>query len=92
MSVVVADGREESRAEGKFSVALSAGVVSAGDIRADLGEVLAGTVDIGPGDDVILFDSSGVATQDVDAARVVWELAERQGVGTLVDFGLAGTP
>ena len=34
--VVVADGREESRAEGKFSVALHAGVVSAGDIRADL--------------------------------------------------------
>lgn len=92
MCVVVADGREESRAEGKFSVALSAGVVSAGDIRADLGEVLAGTVDIVPGDDVIVFDSSGIATQDVDAARVVWELAERQEVGTLVDFGLAGAP
>ena len=90
--VVIADGREESRAEGKFSVALSAGVVSAGDIRADLGEVLAGIVDIVPGDDIIVFDSSGIATQDVDAARVVWELAERQEVGTLVDFGLAGAP
>lgn len=92
MSVVVADGREESCAEGKFSVALSDGVVSAEDIRADLGEVLAGTADIASGDDVIVFDSSGVATQDVDAARVVWERAERQDVGTLVDFGLTGTP
>ena len=92
MSVVVADGREESRAEGKFSVALTDGVVSAEDIRADLGEVLAGTADIASGDDVIVFDSSGVATQDVDAARVVWERAEHQDVGTLVDFGLAGTP
>ncbi|HWL90871.1 MAG TPA: hypothetical protein VNP90_05855 [Actinomycetota bacterium] len=40
----------------------------------------------------MVFDSSGVATQDVDAARVVWERAERRGVGRLVDFGLAGTP
>lgn len=92
MCVVVADGREESRAEGKFSVALSAGFVSADDIPADLGEVLAGTVEIVPGDDVIVFDSSGIATQDVDAARAVWELAERLEVGTLVDFGLAGAP
>src|SRR3990170_1576077 len=92
MCVVVADGREESRAEGKFSVALSAGFVSADDIPADLGEVLAGTVEIVPGDDVIAFDSSGLATQDVDAARAVWELAERLEVGTLVDFGLAGAP
>lgn len=91
--ILVVDGRQEARNEGKVSVGIAAGTVTADDIRAELGEVLAGTVAVRPSQEqAILFDSSGVAIQDVDAARVVWERAEAEGVGTLVDLGLASSP
>jgi ornithine cyclodeaminase/alanine dehydrogenase-like protein (mu-crystallin family) len=92
-SFVVADGRQEARREGKFSVALATGLVGADDLRVELGEVLSGTATVRPGpDDVVMFDSSGVAVQDVDVARLAWGRAEAEGVGTLVDLGLEGSP
>lgn len=91
--VLVVDGRQESANEGKVSVGIAAGTVTADDVRAELGEVLAGTAAVTPSnDETILFDSSGVAIQDVDAAHLVWERAEREGIGTLVDLGLASSP
>lgn len=85
---VVPDGAEEARNDGKFSVALAAGAVSASDLGPELGAVLADP-DIGhdPGR-ISLFDSSGVAVQDVTMAHRLWQLAEDQGIGAQVDLGL----
>lgn len=84
---VVGDGREETIADGKFSVALAAGAVAEEHLGPDLGAVLAG---LAPGrlerDQITIFDSSGVAIQDVACARAVWERAEREDVGALVDL------
>ena len=33
-----------------------------------------------------MFDSSGVALQDVTCARYVWERAEQEDIGVLVDI------
>jgi ornithine cyclodeaminase/alanine dehydrogenase-like protein (mu-crystallin family) len=83
---VIADGREETLADGKFSVALTAGAVGEGDLGPDLGTVLAG---LQPGrtgsEQITMFDSSGVALQDVACARAVWERAERADAGVLAD-------
>jgi alanine dehydrogenase len=81
--VVIGDGREESIGDGKFSVAIAAGVVTADDLGPELGVVL----DSGfPGTRMpTMFDSSGVALQDVTCARYVWEHAEQEDVGLLVD-------
>jgi ornithine cyclodeaminase/alanine dehydrogenase-like protein (mu-crystallin family) len=83
---VIGDGREETLGDGKFSVALVAGAVTEGDLGPDLGEVLAGHA---PGRtdaaQVTMFDSSGVALQDVACALAVWERAERDDAGVLVD-------
>jgi alanine dehydrogenase len=83
---VIADGREETLGDGKFSVALAAGAVAADDLGPDLGSVLAGRE---PGrtdaEEITMFDSSGVALQDVACARAVWERAEREDAGVLVD-------
>lgn len=84
---VIGDGREETIGDGKFSVALAAGAVTEDDLGPDLGAVLAGRA---PGriDDaqITLFDSSGVAIQDVASARAVWERAEQEDAGVLVDL------
>jgi alanine dehydrogenase len=91
--VVIGDGREETLHDGKFSVALEAGAVKESDLGPDLGQVLDGAeVPGSPEERVTMFDSSGVAIQDVASARFVWERAEELEVGTLLDLGLTNSP
>lgn len=58
------------------------------DAHAELGEVVAGKR---PGreseKEVIVFDSTGTALQDVAAAAVVYEKAASRGVGIRVAIG-----
>ena len=86
-SVVVVDSLEQCATIGDLHHALAAGVMKREDVRAELGEVLAG---IRPGrrapDEVVVFDSSGVALGDVAAAAAAYEKALRTGAG------LAWTP
>jgi alanine dehydrogenase len=84
---VFGDGRAETLLDGKFSVALAAGAVREEDLGPSLGDVLGG----GPGrsgaDEITMFDSSGVAVQDIACAVHVWRAAVEQDAGTVVDFG-----
>lgn len=85
---VVPDGTEEAIADGKFSVALSAGTVRESDIGPSLGAVLADpSIGHDPGR-IALFDSSGIAAQDITMARRVLERAVERGVGVEVDLHL----
>lgn len=89
---VVPDGVEEASNDGKFSVALRAGTVTRQDLGPEIGRVLAdGTIGHDP-ERISLFDSSGVAVQDVTMARHLWEQAEKQGMGVEVDLGLESGP
>lgn len=85
---VVADGVEEAVADGKFSVALAAGAVTRDDLGPALGVLLEGPPPPHDPERITLFDSSGVAVQDVTMARAVWERAVAKGIGTSVDLGL----
>jgi ornithine cyclodeaminase/alanine dehydrogenase-like protein (mu-crystallin family) len=62
-------------------------VVSLADVHAELAEVVAGTR---PGrtsaEEIIVFDSTGTALQDVAAAAVVYEKALQTGRGMSLDF------
>lgn len=89
---IVPDGVAEATDDGKFSVALSAGTMKADDLGPDLGTVLAEPGPWHRPDRISLFDSSGVAVQDVTLAARVFELAVRDGVGTKVDLGLGTGP
>jgi alanine dehydrogenase len=83
---VIGDGREETLGDGKFSVALAAGAVTEDDLGPDLGAVLAGhEPGRTDGAQITMFDSSGVALQDVACALAVWERAERDEAGAVVD-------
>jgi alanine dehydrogenase len=90
--LVVGDGREETLNDGKFSVALAEGAVTADDLGPDLGDVLAGHANVARDGRPTLFDSSGVAIQDVACAQFIWQRATDLGVGTVVDLGLDGSP
>lgn len=87
---VIGDGREETLEDGKFSVALAAGAVTPQDLGPDLGAVLDGAPGRTADEEITLFDSSGVAIQDVVCARRVWERAEEAGAGVVVDLGGEG--
>lgn len=86
-SVVVPDLVEQAATIGDLHHAIEAGVMRRGDVRGELGAVLAGLV---PGrcDDreTIVFDSTGTAIQDVAAATLVYHRAMLNGRGLLVDL------
>ena len=86
-AAVVTDSTPQCAAIGDLHHAIDAGVMRAGDVRAELGDVV---VDPSRGrradDEIVVFDSTGVAIQDVAAAVLVYERAEREGSGVEFDF------
>ena len=87
-SVVVADILEQCATIGDLHHALAAGVMTRADVRAELGEIVAGraTGRSSP-DEIIIFDSTGTALQDVAAAAVVYERATASGRGMRIELG-----
>ena len=82
------DRRESCLNEaGDFILAAAEGAIGPEHIRAELGEVLAG---MHPGRDseeaVTVFESLGIAVEDLASAELVVRRAREQGVGTEVDF------
>ena len=77
-SKIVTDLLEQSAVMGDLHHALETGVVTLEDVHADLGEVVAGKKHGRESDDeIIIFDSTGMALQDVAAAALVYEKASR---------------
>lgn len=85
---VIPDGVKEAIDDGKFSTALHADAVEPGDLGPQLGALLRDGTKRHDPSVISLFDSSGVAVQDVAMARRLWELAERRQRGVEVDLGL----
>jgi ornithine cyclodeaminase len=83
------DRRESTlREAGDFLIARGEGAVDDAHVVAEIGDVLAGNA---AGrlsrDEVTLFESLGLAVEDVAAAAVVLRNAERTGAGTPLDLG-----
>ena len=87
-SAVITDVLAQCERMGDLHHAIADGAMRREDVRAELGEVIAGRK---PGrvadDEVIVFDSTGMALQDVAAAVVVYERAVAAGRGTAVELG-----
>ena len=72
---------------GDYLLAVADGLAGPGVIRGELGEVLAGTVPGRAGDEqVTVFESLGLAGEDLAAALRTCELAAAAGAGQTVDF------
>jgi alanine dehydrogenase len=84
---IVVDILEQCASSGDLHHAIRAGAVSRAHVHAELGEVVAGKK---PGrasqEEIIIFDSTGMALQDVAAAALVYEKAERAGFERTVEF------
>lgn len=84
---VVADIREQACSMGDTHHAITAGVMRPEDLYAELGEIVAGKKQgRTSADQIFVFDSTGMALQDVAAAALVYEAAVKQGAGTRIDF------
>ena len=87
-STVVADRLEQCVAIGDLHHAIAAGPMRREDVHAELGEVVAGTRRGRESSaEITLFDSTGCAWQDVAAAALVYEGAERTGSGMTLALG-----
>jgi alanine dehydrogenase len=79
------DSLEQAAAMGDLHHAIVAGVMGAGDCEGELGEVVSGRK---PGrrseTEITIFDSTGVALEDVAAAALVYERARAAGRGQRV--------
>jgi len=84
---VVVDSLEQCATIGDLHHALARGILSAADVHATLADVVAGHK---PGrtsaDEITIFDSTGVAIEDVAAAAAVYEKAVGGGRGTTIDL------
>ncbi|HET9766591.1 MAG TPA: ornithine cyclodeaminase family protein [Thermoanaerobaculia bacterium] len=82
-AAVVTDVLAQCERMGDLHHAIAAGALRREDVRAELGEVIAGRCAgrTSP-DEVVVFDSTGMALQDVAAAVVVYERAVAAGRGT----------
>jgi alanine dehydrogenase len=86
-SKIVCDILEQCAVMGDLHHALDAGVVTQANVHAELGDVVAGKKPGRESDkEIIVFDSTGMALQDVAAAAFVYEKAERHGSGVRLSF------
>ncbi len=88
-SKIVTDITEQCANIGDLHHAIHEGLVTKEKVHAELGEIVSGKK---PGreseEEVIIFDSTGTALQDVAAAILVYEKAKHGGVGMMIDFAL----
>ena len=86
-SKVVTDVTEQCATIGDLHHAIAAGAMTREQVHAELGEIVAGRKPGRENDsETIIFDSTGMALQDVAAATIVYERALASGLG--VDFDL----
>ncbi len=84
---IVVDSLEQCATIGDLHHALARGVLSTADVHATLADVVAGRK---PGrtsaEEITIFDSTGVAIEDVAAAVAVYERAIASGRGVTIDL------
>jgi alanine dehydrogenase len=85
---VVVDIMAQAASIGELHHAIDLGLMTKNDVYGELGEIVAGRKSgrSSPAE-IIIFDSTGMALQDVIVAAAVYEKAVRNGLGELIDFG-----
>ena len=86
-SKIVVDILEQCAVMGDLHHAIVAGVVERADVHAELGEIVAAKkAGRASDEEIIVFDSTGMALQDVAVAAFLYEKAMRQGCGVRLNF------
>jgi len=87
-AAVFADSRESVANEaGDYVLAQAEGAIGPHHVRAELGELLTGAAAGRTGDtEITVFESLGLAIEDLVAARLAYSNATERGAGAWVDF------
>ena len=86
-SKIVVDLLEQCLVLGDLHHAVEKGIVQADEVHAELGEIVCGKKKgRESNEEIILFDSTGTALQDVAAAMIVYEKAIETQKGQWIDF------
>ncbi|MBV8879546.1 MAG: hypothetical protein JO332_06280 [Planctomycetaceae bacterium] len=85
-ATVVLDDLAQATESGEVNVPLHAGTYRREQIYGTLGEIVAGRKAGRTGTEITIFDSTGLAIQDLALARVVFDEARRLGLGTEIDL------
>ena len=84
---IVVDDFEQACHSGEVNVPLTKGIISKEDIYAELGEIIVGKK---PGrlsdDEITIFDSTGLAIQDLATATLVYKKAKASNLGFEVEL------
>ncbi len=83
---VFLDDMEQGSESGEVNVALHSGLLQESDLAGTLGAVVAGTLPGRSGQGVTVFDSTGLAVQDLAVARVLYGKALEQSIGLSIDL------
>lgn len=83
---VFVDDVEQASHSGEINVPLHDGVFQSKGIRATLGAVIAGKGEGRRANEVTVFDSTGLAVQDLAVAKLLYERARAKKIGVEVDF------
>lgn len=84
---VVVDLLDQCAGIGELHHALEAGAMDRGDVVAELANIVSGKMKPDfAGDDIVVFDSTGSAIQDVAAAGIIYERARSANVGSTMTF------
>jgi alanine dehydrogenase len=90
---VVADLLDQCAAVGELHHAIAQGLMTADDVRGELGDVITGSVRGRSSDEeTIVFDTTGTALQDAAAAILAYERAIESGRGRFIDFTSSPRP
>jgi ornithine cyclodeaminase/alanine dehydrogenase-like protein (mu-crystallin family) len=86
-SILVTDGTSQCATIGELHHALAAGLVRRDHVYAELGVIVAGRKPGRTGrDQIFVFDSTGMAFQDVATTALVYEKAVKNNIGLPVDL------
>jgi ornithine cyclodeaminase/alanine dehydrogenase-like protein (mu-crystallin family) len=84
---VVVDSLDQCAAMGDLHHAIAAGAMTAGDVHAELAQVIVDARRWRPGaSDIVVYDSTGVAHQDAASAMLAYERAIAQGRGAEIEL------
>jgi alanine dehydrogenase len=84
---IVVDDIAQASHSGEINVPLSKGIIKEKDIYGELGEIVAGKKPgRETGEEITVFDSTGLAIQDIATARLAYSKAKFKGLGKPLKF------
>ena len=85
-AAVYIDDIHQATGSGEINVPLAAGDFSVNEIAGTLGDVVAGVLPKPDAATTTIFDSTGLAIQDVALARAIYDAAKAQSIGQEIDL------